>query len=66
MTTTITNLSDLRTWVAERVTAETTDIDRAAIVDAIRHNLKRPAWGLDWSEYLAALPENLNDLIATG
>lgn len=56
------SLNDLRTWVAERTTAETTQEDTDAIIQAIRVRRERPAFGMDWTEFLDSLPEHLIEL----
>jgi len=59
---TISSITDIRTWVSERV-ANATEQEIDSIVSAIQRDRNSPAYGRDWSEYFAALPENLADLI---
>lgn len=56
------SVNDLRDWVDPRVEWESTE-ERDAVIDAIRRDMNRPALGLDWSEYLDSLPDNLLDLL---
>lgn len=60
--TIINSVNDLRTWVDPRVEWESVE-ERDAVIDAIRRDMRRPALGLDWSEYLDSLPDNLLDLL---
>lgn len=65
MQNTMTTRNDLRNWV-DSVTTNwdgRTDADVDAITDTIQAD-NHPAWGTDWSEFLATLPENLVELIA--
>ena len=56
-------LADLREWVWAHVGSDVSDGDVEGILQAILDDDDHPEWGHDWTEYLAALPEYLVDLL---
>lgn len=61
--TTFATVRALESWVWDHTDPYATLDDVGRIVEAIRNDHCRPAWGEDWSGYLGRLPECLYELI---
>lgn len=57
----ITTLADLRNWVDEHTSDwhDRQDAEVDAITEAISRRPDCPAWGEDWTEFFATLPDDL-------
>ena len=50
--TIFTTVRDLKQWISDRVTAETSEAEVNQSVSQIQQDPDRPNWGDDWTEYL--------------
>ena len=50
--TILSNITDLKNWIFDRVNAETSEAEVEQAARAIQRDSDRPNWGSDWTEYL--------------
>lgn len=53
--TILSNITDLKNWLNDRVNAETSEAEIEQAARSIQRDSDRPNWGTDWSEYLEAV-----------
>ena len=53
--TILSNITDLKNWIFDRVNAETCEAEVEQAARAIQRDSDRPNWGSDWTEYLEAV-----------
>lgn len=61
--TVFTTIAELYNWLDERVDDSWSKDDQEAVIVAIRGRSDFPAWGSDFTEFLATIPDNMLDLL---